>query len=133
MHFQMIQIAKKSFVAIFSTMVRWIHLILRIVMVLNVLQHQAMFPSHEGSFKSHHKNEILALLLSFVYLIEFLQSSNKVHLFKHIRTIKKCSNHSTSYEVEDKCDSTLQFSTSVELQQSKNSLCVCVSVSKQKL
>ena len=51
----------------------------------------------------------------YFYLIGFLLSSNKVHLFKYIRTIKKCSNNSTSYEVEDKCDSTLQFSTSVEV------------------
>ena len=51
-----------------------------------------------------------------------------MHLFKYIRTIKKCSNNSTSYEVEDKCDSTLQFSTLVELESEKVVRpCVCPS------
>ena len=54
----MIQKAKKEFFAIFQSLVCQIDLILCIVTVLNVFQHQATLPGHEGSFKDH-KNAFL--------------------------------------------------------------------------
>ena len=49
---------KKRFLAIFRSLVCWIDLILHIVIVLNVSQHMATSPGHEGSFKNH-KNVFL--------------------------------------------------------------------------
>ena len=43
---------KKRFLAIFWTWVCWIDLILHIVAELNVFQHLATLPGHDGSFKN---------------------------------------------------------------------------------
>ena len=120
MHFWMIQGAKKM---VLVCLICWNDLILHIVIGLNVFQLSAiLFSNCPFELKRMRFWPLLPVWTSFwlvtrvwyFYLIGFLLSSNKVHLFKYIRTIKKCSNNSTSYEVEDKCDSTLQFSTSVE-------------------
>ena len=49
---------KKSFLAIFWTLVCWIDLMLHNVIVLNVFQHSTTLLDHEGSFKCH-KNAFL--------------------------------------------------------------------------
>ena len=50
---------KKRFLAVFLSLVCWIDLILHIVIVLNVFQHVATLPCHEGSFKNHETHQIV--------------------------------------------------------------------------
>ena len=50
---------KKWFLAVFLSLVCWIDLILHIVIVLNVFQHVATLPCHEGSFKNHETHQIV--------------------------------------------------------------------------
>ena len=130
MHFWMIQGAKKM---VLVCLICWNDLILHIVIGLNVFQLSAiLFSNCPFELKRMRFWPLLPVWTSFwlvtrvwyFYLIGFLLSSNKVHLFKYIRTIKKCSNNSTSYEVEVKCMlQSLNFSWGPQLRIK----CVCVS------